>query len=184
MKMLDRIEFYNCPDGAVCVKEPGKAVYEYSQSCRRLTEEMMSSIRELYPDAYKTLAELYSKNERNRDFYEYNIVHRFIRCNFGEYDALNYDIDKGGRFHFEDVRCPLRGECRHEGVICKPKMKTALSPRESEVAQLLGQGLSRQEIADELYISICTVARLIDNIKNRLDIKTTAQIVSRFSKDD
>lgn len=182
--MLERIEFYNCPDGSISVKEQGKAVYEYTISCRRITDEMMCTIRDLYPGAHTALAELYSKSERNRDFYEYNIVHRFIRCNFGEYDALNYDIDRGGKYHIEDVRCPLRGECKFEGTICKPKLKTALSPRETEVAELLGQGMSRQEIADELFISIYTVARHIDNIKSRLNLKTTAQIVSQFSRDD
>lgn len=178
--MLEKIEFYNCPDGSVSVKEQGKAVYEYTQDCRHITEEMMCTIRDLFPGAYKALAELYSKSERNKNFYEYNIVHRFIRCNFGEFDALNYDIDRGGKFRFEDVRCPMRGECKLEGVICKPRMNTVLSTRELVVAKLMGTGLRRDEIAEELDISVYTVIRHIDNIKAKLGM-TTAQVIATFA---
>ena len=88
----------------------------------------------------------------------------------------------GGRFGPEEVKCPLRGECIFEGTICKAKMKTILSDREMEVAQRMGAGLSKTEIAEDLHISICTVARHISNIKSRLKLKHSNQIVSWFSK--
>ena len=118
--MLEKIEFYNCPDGSIIVKPCDKPMYSYEQSNRALTESMLIIIRDLYPTAFEALAETYPRSERNREFYEYKIVHRFIRCNFGEYDALTYDISKSGDFNFEDVRCPMRGECMFEGIICKP----------------------------------------------------------------
>ena len=141
---------------------------------------MIVLIRDLYPAAFTALAELYSKSERNKDFFEFRIVHRFIRCNFGEYDALSYDINSVGELNMEDVRCPLRGECLFEGLICRSPMNTELSPRESEVAHLLAKGYSRQEVAYELEISIYTVTRHITNIKARLHLKTTNQIIAKF----
>ena len=179
--MLERIEFYNCPDGSVNIKPFDAPMFVYEQqSCKKITQEMIVLIRDLYPLAFKALAELYSKSERNKDYFEYRIVHRFIRCNFGEYDALTYDINSISEFNVEDVRCPLRGECLFEGVICKSPLNTELSPRESEVATLLAKGYTRQEVADELEISIFTVTRHITNIKARLHLKTTNQIIAKF----
>ena len=178
--MLERIEFYNCPDGSVNIKPFGLPMFVYDESCKKITQEMIVLIRDLYPAAFTALAELYSKSERNKDFFEFRIVHRFIRCNFGEYDALSYDINSVGEFNMEDVRCPLRGECLFEGLICRSPMNTELSPRESEVAHLLAKGYSRQEVADELEISIYTVTRHITNIKARLHLKTTNLIIAKF----
>ncbi|MBO5271654.1 MAG: helix-turn-helix transcriptional regulator [Muribaculaceae bacterium] len=178
--MLERIEFYNSPDGSVNIKPFGQPMFVYDESCKKITQEMIVLIRDLYPAAFTALAELYSKSERNKDFFEFRIVHRFIRCNFGEYDALTYDINSVGEFNMEDVRCPLRGECLFEGLICRSPMNTELSPRESEVAHLLAKGYSRQEVADELEISIYTVTRHITNIKARLHLKNTNQIISKF----
>ena len=176
--MLERIEFYTCPDGSVNVKPADGAMYVYDQSCRRLTEEMLMNIRDLFPKAFAALSELYAKSERNREYFEYRIVHRFIRCNFGEYDALTYDISRGGIFNFEDVRCPLRGECLFEGVICKPSLQTVLSPREQEVAELLAEGLDAYEIGDELEISVNTVNNHLQHIKARLKVRRISQIIN------
>lgn len=179
--MLDRIEFYTSPDGTVNIKPYEQPMYVYDLSCKKVTQEMIALIRDLYPAAFTALSELYSRSERNKDFYEYKIVHRFIRCNFGEYDALNYDIEINGSINVEDVRCPLHGECLYEGVICKPTLQTKLSQREQEVAELLSQGLAHREVAEELGISIHTVARHIANIKVRLHLKNTRQIITYFN---
>lgn len=178
--MLEKIEFYTCPDGSVNMKPENDSVRSYDMSCREVTQEMLLYIKDLYPAAFKALAKLYSPSEKNREFFEFRMVHRFIRCNFGEYDGLTLDITNPGTFNFEHVSCPLRGECVHEGVICRPKKCTNLSPREEEVAILLGKGLNRAEIADKLNISPFTVSRHIANIKARLNLSRTAQIISRF----
>lgn len=177
--MMEKIEFYNTPDGSVCVKPVGQPMFVLDESHRELIQEMLVTISELYPDSFKALSELYSRSERNRSYYEYRIVHRFIRCNFGEYDALNNDIDAAG-FHMEDVKCPLRGECLMEGRICRPVMKTKLTPREEEVAKLYSQGLDRMAIANELNISLYTVIRHLSNIKARLNLRHSNQIIALY----
>lgn len=178
--MLEGIEFFNSPDGTVYVKPFARPMYAYGLECRDITDGMIPIIRDLYPGAFSALSSLYSKSERNKDFYMYRIVHRFIRCNFGENDTLSFDINRAGTMSMEEVRCPMRGECMFEGVICKPVLQSKLSPREEEVCRLLASGLSNAEAASELGISICTMHRHIANIKARLHFRNTNQIISYF----
>ncbi len=177
---MDRLEFYTSPDGSIYVKPENGDMYKYDESRKDITDALITRIQDLHPNTFKTLAKIYEKSSANKRYYEYLIVHRFIRCNFGEFDALSYDVGVLGRLNYENVKCPLRGECLYEGLICKPKMETELSNREKEVAVLIARGLSRQEIADQLCISIYTVARHVDNIKTRLHLSTTTQIIAHF----
>lgn len=179
--MLEKYEFFNGTDGSVYVKTPDKPLFVYDSQCKDITDELFPLIRDLYPGAFKALAELYSKSERNNAFFMFRIVHRFIRCNLGENDTLSMDINRAGTINMEEVRCPLRGECIYEGTICKPVLQSHLTDRETEVGKLMGEGLSAQEVADELGISICTVHRHIANIKARCHFKSSAQIIAYFN---
>ena len=51
-----------------------------------------------------------------------------------------------------------------------------LSPREREVAVLIGRGLSNRRIADDLSISIATVERHATNIFNKLGVHSRSQV--------
>lgn len=177
---MEPIEFYNTPEGVVMYKPLGGPVQELTIESRDIITEMIDLIRTRYPEAFKALSELYSRNELNRFLYEFDIVSRFCRCNFGEYDAHTPDIDADGFFHFEEVGCPLRGECRLEGVICKPKLESSLTARELEIIELISRGKQAQEIADELCISAKTVCRHRENIKAKLKIRTLPQLASYY----
>lgn len=179
--MLESIEFYVFPDGSVNIKKMGSPAMAYEPECMEITDEMIILIRDLYPDAYAALSKVYTRSEMNHKYYEYLMVKRFIRCNFGECDTLSQDIDDVGRFNFEEVRCPLRGECQFEGAICKPKLQTRLTKREQEVAELLAMGMHQTQIAEKLNISVYTVYRHIQKIKVRLHISHTSQIISQFN---
>lgn len=180
MILLTNIEFYNTPDGAVMYKELGKPVKMLTEQDRPVIEELLAVLRQRYPIAFTRLAELYSRYERNRLHFEYKMVHRFIRCNFGEYDQFKYDIDRSGAFCFEEVRCPLRGECEHEGVICKPELNTTLTDREVEVLSLIAEGMEALSIANELHISVATVNRHRENIKGKLGLKNVKELVNYY----
>ncbi len=58
-------------------------------------------------------------------------------------------------------------------------MKYQISKREIEVLQLVEQGLSNQEIARELFISVPTVKTHIANLFSKLDVKRRTQAVQR-----
>lgn len=176
--MLFSVEFYNTPDGEVMVKEYEKALRVLSEEDRAFISDFLSVLHIRYPDAFKRLSEIYTTSERNVVYFEYRIVKRFVKCNFGEYDQFNYDIDIHGMFHFEEVRCPLRGECPHEGIICKPRLNTTLSSRELEVFSFIAKGYQAQEIADELSLSIATINRHRENIKAKIQVKSVPQMVA------
>ena len=179
---LINIEFHNSPDGQVCCKPVNEPMFILKETDSKLIASMLTAIQELYPAAFAALSEIYSRSELNKNYYQFKMVHRFIRCNFGEYDALSLDVNGGGEFRFEDVRCPLRGECLFEGVICRPVLDTKLSSREEQVAKLLAKGYKFEDIGKELHISPFTVKRHIANIKTRLKLNTH-QIIAKFSKE-
>lgn len=178
--MIRNLEFYNTPDGNVAVKPEDESMFYLTEKHTDIISEMLTMINELYPQAFRELSELYSKSVRNKTYYEFKIVHRFIRCNFGEYDALNQDIDNRGIFHFEQIRCPLRGECRLEGIVCNPKVSSILSEREKEVLRLLAEGDDNREIADKLAISPNTVKNHIMRMKIRLKVENKLQLVAYY----
>lgn len=47
-----------------------------------------------------------------------------------------------------------------------------LTPREREVLELIGEGMSNQEIADQLYIEVGTVKNHVHNILRKLDVSS------------
>lgn len=59
-----------------------------------------------------------------------------------------------------------------------------LTVREQEVAQLVTQGLSNREIAEQLFITEKTAAYHVGNILNKLDFNSRAQIAAYMAQQD
>ena len=177
---LNGVEFYTTPDGDVMYKQPGEPVKMLEQCDRDVITGVLSHIQDLWPIAFERLAKTYSVNELNRVFYEFNMVTRFLACNCGEYDGTYPDIDADGKWNLELVRCPLRGRCKDEGVICKPELRTSLTERETEILELISRGKQATEIAYMLNISPFTVNRHRENIKVRLKLRTIGEMVSYY----
>ena len=57
-----------------------------------------------------------------------------------------------------------------------------LSDRELEVLQLLGQGVSTRDVADQLNLSVKTIESYRANIKRKLELKNAAELM-RFAVD-
>ena len=176
--MLTNIEFYNTPEGDVMVKGVNEAAHSLKENDRDIIDYMLTVIRDRYPKAHAALMELYSKRTMNKTYFEYSVVHRFIRCNFGEYDQFSHDIDANCYCVFEEVKCPLRGECPLEGVVCKPELDTQLSDREIEVFRLIARNMRSGEIAAELSLSKFTVDRHRENIKARLRLRDIPEMIT------
>lgn len=155
MQELRNIEFFNDPEGKVMIRND-KGVHTYRPEDKELTSALFARIENEYPKAFKALTEIYHKSRANVNYYYYLVCHRFIRCNFGSLDKKQ-DIDGTGRFTFEEVSCPIKGECKYSGVICGAEFDTRLTARQQEVMKLYCQGLEPEEIAEQLYISPETV---------------------------
>lgn len=54
-----------------------------------------------------------------------------------------------------------------------------LSKREHEVLELMAQGLSNQEIADKLFLSLSTVKTHSANLFSKLDVKRRTQAIQK-----
>lgn len=178
MNPITNIEFYNTPEGDVMMKEFGQPAIVLKDTDRATLEYMLSVIRDRYPKAHTRLMKIYSASTMNRWHYEFRVVHRFIRCNFGEYDQYNLDINKDGQFVFEEVKCPLRGECEDEDVICRPELDTRLTEREMDVFRLIASNCQTDDIAAELHISPCTVNRHRENIKAKIKVRNVGEMIS------
>lgn len=60
------------------------------------------------------------------------------------------------------------------------KLKSSgISDREYEVLQLMAQGLSNQEIADQLFISLNTVKTHASKLFSKLDVKRRTQAIQK-----
>jgi len=63
------------------------------------------------------------------------------------------------------------------GTVTNTSLAPSLSDRELEVLQLTGQGHSTRQIADELYVSVKTIESHYANIKNKLDLKNSHELI-------
>ncbi len=178
---LCNVEFYVTPSGQIMIESEEHGLKIYETEDRWFTEFMLENISNFFPEAYKALSEIYAPSKLNRSYYEYLIVHRFIRCNLSEYDNRK-DIDHNGIFRLEFVKCPLRGECKACDIICNPKFNSKLSAREESVMKLYYQSISTEEIADRLFISIETVKKHKRNSLQKLGLHSLTEFISLASR--
>jgi len=178
---LTNFEFYGTLSGSVIIAEKDKSLRAYEQSEQSFTIAMLEKIDNFYPEASKALDETYSPVKVNKAYFDYKKVHRFIRCNFSEYDNKS-DIDQDGVFKFEFIACPLRGECKFCGIICNPKFNSRLSERERQVMKLYATAFKADKIADTLFISIETVRKHKRNSLQKLGLHSLSEFIAYASK--
>lgn len=82
----------------------------------------------------------------------------------------------GRRLEMYRATSDTRNTMAAPGRSTSPRGDTLLSPRELEVAMLMGRGFSNREIADHLSISIATVERHASNIFNKLGFHSRIQV--------
>ena len=175
MTIDGRLEFYQYEGELWCKDSQGHNILvDITQE--ELLEMLLTRIRECYPNAYEALQKEYEKSAPNKRYYHYVMVKRFAKCNFATLDSTSYDID-GEKMNFERVECPLRQECKWDGVICSPIFKTSLSAQEMKVGKLWYDGLSKEEIAGILYLSPETINNHIRNIYYKLGVHEKAEFI-------
>ena len=175
MKTLSGIEFFTF-EGEVWHRTPGgeqKKLIEGDPAIR----ELLDSLSENYPEAHAALEEVFEKLKGNKVYQRYRMVKRFCKCNWGAIDPVP-DVCADGQMHFEHVPCPLRGECKHENIICHPKFNSKISPAEKRVLELVYKGVRCDEIADRLYLSIHTVKNHKRNAFARIGVSDTPAFIA------
>lgn len=145
-----------------------------------LLKKVLRKVKENYPEAYAALEEKYKASAPNKTYYKYMMAKRFIKCNFAQLDATYIDIEEIGgeiKVNFERTDCPMRDECKYNGVICMPIFNTSLSAQEKQVAKLMYAGLKRDEIAGMMYLAYDTVNNHIRNIYAKLGVHNMAEFM-------
>lgn len=143
-----------------------------------MVERIYDKIAKDYPEAFEALCQEYQQSRGNLPFFRYRVVKRFLRCNMGEYDSTKVDM-VGDSWNLEVVKCPLRGECKLEGVVCKPVRATGLSKREQEVLSLAAQGKTSREIAESLFLAKPTVNHHLSNILRKTAAKNIKNAIMK-----
>ena len=154
---MEGIEFFTSPEGQVYYRKDGQEAKRLTKFSTDIVNKVVTLVRNRFPECYSRLAILYKKNASQ-------MVDRFVRCNFGEHDLLTKDIDED-IMHFEEVRCPLRGICKDEHIICKPKSLVRLSKGEQEVVKLYLNGSTLDHIAEQLHKNRNTVKSQVKNCR-------------------
>lgn len=180
---MENLEFYILEDELWCIFPDGRNEHITEQNTE-LVKEILSRIREFYPAAYKDLAKWYQKSAANVPYYQFLMVNRFCRCNFGKLDTTKKDVGVNGIFNFEKVDCPMRGECSHEGKVCGPIFNSKLSDAELRVMRLVYDGCNNEEIADMLYISPHTVKNHIKSVYAKLGIHEKSDFIQYANKNN
>lgn len=173
--MSENLEFYLYEGELWCKDDKGNNIL-IDSSQTEFIDMFLSRIRECYKEAYEALKECYKDSSPNKIYYRYMMVKRFLKCNFARLDSTYFDVD-GEKMNFERVDCPLRQECKYDGIICSPIFKTTLTEREIEIGRLWCGGLSKSEIAGMLFLSPETVNNHIRNIYYKLDVHDKAELV-------
>lgn len=112
-----QIEFFVSPQGMVYFYGKNQEIIRYDMEQPELIRLMAQMIQTVYPEAYEYLFNNFIKSEKNKLYHQFLITERFIRCNFGTNDTLNYDINQG-MMNLERVNCPLRKCCKEENIVC------------------------------------------------------------------
>lgn len=73
----------------------------------------------------------------------------------------------------------LRALFRADGDFRQPSPDEALTRREGDVLQLIGDGLSNKEIARDLCVSVATIKHHVHNILEKLHVSRRAQAMRR-----
>lgn len=172
------IEFYITPQGEVMYAMNGGEHKKYIEGDIDLSKYIIELMERQYPEALESLSKKYASSKLNKVHYDYLRVSRFVRCNFGKFDGLTYDV-QDDVLHVEDVACPIRCECPWHGVICKPK-PFGLTARETEVASMISSGMTYDDVSIRLHISRNTIKNTIQKIKNKLHLKSSKDIAKLF----
>lgn len=175
---MERIEFFTGPDGVVRYVADGgeaKRLTRFSEPVAMIAR----LVEERFPGAWARLSQLYPARKSEgaaKDKAVAARVERFVRCNMGEHDLLTADFDNG-RLNFEEVRCPLRGICPDEGVVCKPTDALPLTPAERKVASMYAYGYTFNEIAAELGKSPQTIKVQLHGMKKKLGVENCRALI-------
>lgn len=136
---------------------------------KELLKFMVEKIRSMYKEAWEACyTEAVKMRLNDTKATILRALEHFVRCNFGMLDGTA-DIC-GERMELEEVPCPLRGFCRQENIICKPKLTL---PKLQEVIYVgMMEGKGADEIAAENHMPNGSVRQTNYFMRQKFNTKT------------
>lgn len=169
------LEFFTSEDGSELFVKSDKGLQVLNESNIELINPLYEKIKTDYTEAYEAMMQVYGTN-RNIIYHKYLFVRRFLKCNFSRHDSIA-DVNDDFTFNLETVYCPMRGECKWDGIICNAQITNELTQREKEIVKLMAENYQYSEIADMLFISAETVKKHGKNILRKLNLKNKAAVM-------
>lgn len=104
-------------------------------------------------------------------------------CAFGESEeAQSEETIHTARLHAEDFNVRIERVLRNLGMKVNGRGLPQLSKREAQVAKCLAAGMSQPDVAKELQITPRTVAFHIQNMKRKLGLKSTVEVLLEIER--
>jgi DNA-binding CsgD family transcriptional regulator len=117
-----------------------------------------------------------SMNYFNHDYKSYNKFGLIVDQKLSSIRWAHADWD--GHLNSEQISSY---ETNEEDFKIRNGMNVKISARENEILSLISQGMIAKEIANELNISVNTVICHRKNLKQKFDVKNTAELISTAS---
>lgn len=160
----DAVEFFKDSEGKLKYIHQGKVncVSELPYWLTRVLNEYI----EKNPEVKKHLQDFHPDSEIKQ-------LHQFISCRFGGLDFRG-DIIDGQLQESEYAFCPLRGNCKSEGVLCKMPIVNGhtLSATEVKIIQLSTTDLTNEVIAEETDLPLGTFHKIKQSIYEKCEVPT------------
>ncbi|WP_321519973.1 helix-turn-helix transcriptional regulator [uncultured Bacteroides sp.] len=173
---LISIELYQDPGGDMLVKPSNGKLFLLDERKREFIVPMKSLIKNDYQKAWQGCCEWNHKSKPNAIKFDFLNVRRFCKCNFQKYDG-RLDIDENGTLHFEFTDCPLRGECKYEGVICSPEFSNSLTENDKSILKMI---VYKQMTADQIALNLDRSINTINNRRKTILEKTGCKTISQL----
>jgi LuxR family maltose regulon positive regulatory protein len=88
-------------------------------------------------------------------------------------------MDEGGRMKDEERNIKISPQSLHPSAFIPQPLVDPLTPRELEVLHLIAEGLTNQQIAEKLIISVGTAKFYTSQIYSKLNVSSRTQAVAK-----
>lgn len=164
--------------GLIILNQAFRVLY-HNSSAREITADILSNENE------KTIDFFVKKYLLNQETANLGFIKTLFSPSYQRYQIhLVPDINPKSKFLKEPVfLVHLKPE--NSGILLKPTVDydfPNLTSREMEICHLVEKGYTNLEIAEQLFISINTVKRHIQNIYKKLDVKNRTGLLNRLDR--
>lgn len=140
--------------------------------------EATSHIRKKFPHIKILIVTMYRTKEFIVNLYNLG-VHGYLLKNTGRDELLQAvkTVCEGGTYFGAEVAETITHDTGYLRTNHFKELGVTFSKREKEIVRLLADGLSTQEVADQIFLSYYTVETHRKNLLNKLNLKNTAELV-------